>query len=136
MSREQFDQLFQFLVEFAQDQLSKRAEFHPFAAAISSSGKMELVAVYDEGQESQVMIDTLVDGFRLGRNKYLATGICFDSRVVDPSTDEKTDAIAVDLEGPSDQAVTVYVPYADSQGIFAYGDTFGVLAEPRIYIGD
>jgi len=135
MAREQLDAILDTLIRFAQQQLAKRGAFHPFGASVLLSGEINLDAVYEEGQQFQVMIDVLVDGFRSRRHEYSVIGICFDARVIDPNTGEKTDAIAVSLEGVNDDAVTVYLPYSRSRfrGM-KYGEIFATAGERQVFI--
>jgi hypothetical protein len=136
MSREQLDELLNTLIPFAQQQLERHGEFYPFGATMSHAGEVGFLAGYaeDEHPESQPLIDLLVDGLRSKRDQYVATGICFDSRTEDPRTGEKTDAIAIDLEGVGDNPVTVYLPYHRSRlrGT-KYGEIFAAAGERRVF---
>ena len=81
------------------------------------------------------MIDQLVEAFRSRREEYAAVGICFDVRTIDPKTGQKTDAIAVDLEGATDDAVTVYLPYSRSRFRGTkYGELFAAARERRVFV--
>src|SRR5262252_7105294 len=100
--KEEVEQLMNALIPFAQQMLAKRGEFYPYGGAITSAGKITMIGATDgdEHPTSQKLIDTLIEGFRLNAKKgeYRATGLVFDVKVKPPNSDQKTDAIQINLD--------------------------------------
>ena len=72
-----------------------------------------------------------------GRSKsgtYRATAIIFDVRVVPPGSDQKTDAIQIDLDHISELSLTVFLPYKiKHKGEVVYGEMFAQAGEKKIF---
>jgi hypothetical protein len=84
------------------------------------------------------LIDLLIAGLRQRAEAEAtrATGICADTRVQRPGSDEKTDAICVRLERTGGDAVDVYLPYRRGffgrikyDDLFASAGTWGVFPD-------
>jgi hypothetical protein len=130
MSEEDLDLLLNHLIEFAQDQLKKRSEFHPFGAAVEQNGSVALIMGYadDENNTAQEQIDLMVAHARelAAKGEIRAIGICLDMRITLPDTGEKTDAICVQLEHRDGQGGDAFLPYKKGfLGRYTYGETVG-----------
>jgi hypothetical protein len=90
-----------FVLQFAKQMLTTHGEFIPFGAAMRPDGQLVAIGGYDgnEHPQSVDVIALMKDGFIAVSRKgeYKATAIVYDARVKLPSTEEKSDAIAVSL---------------------------------------
>ena len=137
MSREDFNQLLNALIPFAQKMLTQYGQFAPFAGGVGDSGEVELLGGYpQESATAQQIHDALFVGLQQAarEGKYRATGLCADVRVRRGPDDPGSEAISVSLEHSDGTAVDVYLPYQrPSAGGFEYGELFGTAAEARIF---
>lgn len=113
---------------FAEQMLRDHGEFLPFGAQMLPNGEIVSVGA-DDGDEhsrSQNLIDILQAGFKAGAadGELIATALVFDVRVVPPGAQEKTDAIALNLDHRDNYSVTVFFPYAINDGELEIGDAF------------
>jgi len=139
MANPDLEELLNFLVPFAQEQLSKHGEFYPFAASVAQDGQVQPSMAYDgeEQPETQEVIDLLVQGLRgeAAAGRIRASGICLDIRTIPPGSKEKTDAICVRLEHESGEAVHIALPYKKGLlGKYKYGELFATAGDPEIFI--
>lgn len=115
MAHTEIEELLNALLPFARQQLGVQGEFCPFGATISIGGERRLVAAHleDDHPTSQTVIDIMRAGAlkEASAGEIRAFGICFDVRVVPPGKSEKTDAICVQLEHSSGEALSAYLPY-------------------------
>jgi hypothetical protein len=119
------------LLPFAQEQLAKHGEFHPFGASMNAQGEIVAQAadLGDESPHSQDLIDTLAATFRRDAvgGRIRAAGICYDVRVVVPGQARKSDAICVSVEHATGKSADVYVPYKKRLlRSISYGEVFSV----------
>jgi hypothetical protein len=102
-------------IPFGRQMLEKNSEFFPYGGAMSPEGEITFVAGYDGNNRplSGDIIDVLKDGFRKAakQNKYKATGIFFDAKVLPPGKKEKTDALAIALDHQDNYSIMVFIPY-------------------------
>jgi len=113
---------------FAEQMLRDHGEFLPFGAQMLPDGEIVSVGV-DDGEDhsrSQNLIDALQVAFKAGAadGELVATALVYDVRVVPPGAREKTDAIALNLDHRENYSVTVFFPYALSEGEPEIGDAF------------
>jgi hypothetical protein len=115
-------------VPFAEKLLEQHHEFFPYGMALKLDGKVTSVASYD-GREQPPSPDVirllkkgLSESARAG--EYKATAIVYDVRVQLPSSQEKSDAIAVQLDHRDHYSVVVYLPYRLESGKVAIGEPF------------
>lgn len=108
--------------------LQKNGEFFPVGAVLRANGEIRDVAAYD-GREQPPSADIIrllkqafVEGARSG--DYVATALLYDVRVSLPSTNEKSDAIAVALDHRDHYSVIVFFPYQLAQGELSFGEVF------------
>lgn len=129
--REDLDELVDFLLSFAEEQLRAHGEFHPFAGKITTRGDLVPVAV-DMGDhelpDPDVVIDALIAALRDDPD-VRATGICFDVTL-----EEGTDAARVDLEHREADPVAVCLPYRRGRlrGL-RFGEIFAAPGPGRIF---
>ena len=138
MPKEEVEELMNAVLPFAQKMLTEHGEFHPYGGAINSKREIVWVAVHDgdEHPPSERIIDLLVDACRAEAKAgtYRATAIIFDVRVVPPGSDQKTDAIQIDLDHISELSLTVFLPYKiKHKGEVVYGEMFAQAGEKKVF---
>lgn len=108
------------VVPLAQDLLGKNGEFFPFAAALGLTGEAILISGHDgrEQPPSKDLIGLLESGLRQGASagEYIATALVYDVRVTSQAPTDLTDAIVAELEHRDGYAVTIFYPYALTNG--------------------
>ncbi len=136
--RDDLDALLNFLLTFAQQQLTKRGEFLPFGNTMAVTGEIAATAGYtgSEHPPSQEVIDLMIEGMQqqAAAGEIRATGLCFDSRI-QLQDGTPTDAITVDLEHRDGDTVRVFLPY--SKGRFTglrFGDLSAGPGERRVFL--
>ena len=122
------EELMNDMLPFGQEMLEKYGEFLPFGAATKTNGEIVSVAggVGIENAKSQDVINVLKEAFQeaAAQKKYKATAIFYDVRTVEPSSGEKTDAIAVALDHVDSFSITVFLPYELVGTRVVFGETF------------
>jgi hypothetical protein len=109
----------------------------PFGGAMRTDGQVVSIAGYHENEQSQptnaiaLMKDRFVEAAR--RVGYKATAIVDDVRVELPSTEEKSDAIAVSLNHRDNYSVVVLCPYKIDGGELILGTVFAQGGEADIF---
>jgi hypothetical protein len=95
------ESLMDYVLPFAERTLLKHGAFFPFGGALTANGEIAGVGVYDgrEQPPSNDVILLLKQAFLQGAKsgEYKATALVYDVRVTLPSSDNKSDAIAVSL---------------------------------------
>ena len=122
------EELMNDMLPFGQEMLEKYGEFIPYGAATKTDGEIVSVAggVGIEHPKSQEVINVLKEAFQeaAAQKKYKATAIFYDVSTVQPSSGEKTDAIAVALDHVDNFSVTVFLPYELVDSRVVFGETF------------
>jgi len=125
------------VLPFAEQMLTTHGEFIPFGGAMRSDGQLVSIAGYD-GKEHPESVDVialmkveLVAAARKG--EYKATAVVYDVRVKLPSTEEKSDAIAVSLNHRGNYSVIVLFPYKLDAGKLILGTAFAQKGEADIF---
>ena len=129
--REDLDELVDFLLSFAEEQLRAHGEFHPFAGKINARGDVVPVAMDmgDDGlPDASAVIDELAAALRADPD-VRATGICFDVSLEDGS-----DAARVDLEHRDAEPLAVCLPYSRKRlrGL-QFGEIFAAPGPVRVF---
>lgn len=114
---------------FVEDLLKKYGEFFPLASAIQTNDSIATVGTYDgeDKPKSDEVIESLKDGLKKGaqNGEYKVIAIFYDVKVIDPNTNQKTDAIAVLVEDKNETTShTLFYPYkliADNEILFSIG---------------
>jgi hypothetical protein len=139
MAHEDLNQLLHALVQMAQHLLPKQGEFLPFAATISSDGKVDYAGAYtgEEFPGAQPLLEMLRAVLRQSAadQTIRAAGICYDGLTIPPGQSEKTDSICCSLEHRNGESVSVFVPYRkDRAGQFIYGEIFASHRTPEFFL--
>ena len=108
------------VLPFAEQMLRSHGEFLPFGGAMRPDGELVSVAGYDgdEHPRSSDVIRLIKDGFveAARQGQFKATALVYDLRIKLPSTDHKSDAIAVSLNHRDDYSIVVIFPYKIDNG--------------------
>lgn len=125
------------VLPFAEQMLTTHGEFHPFGGAMRPDGQLVSIAGYDGNQRPRpIDVVTLMKGafVAAARNgEYKATAIVYDVKVKLPSTEEKSDAIAVSLNHQESYSVIVLFPYKIDSGKLILGTAFAQEGEADIF---
>ncbi len=113
--KEECEELLNFLLSFAENQLKQRGEFYPFGAVMLESGKITATAFYDTDNEfpdSAEVIEIITETHKekAAKGEIKASGICWDAKISLENND-KTDAIIISLEHQEHYSVVVGQPY-------------------------
>ncbi|MBB5207869.1 hypothetical protein [Chiayiivirga flava] len=124
-------------VPFAEKMLAEHGEFFPYGQVLSPDGSIVAVAAStgSERPKSQTIIDLLKQGFAKGAKygTYRATALVYDAKVSIPSSGEKSDAIAVELDHVERYSVVVYLPYSLHNGQITYGEVFAQRGSGKVF---
>lgn len=110
-TQDDFDQLVNTVLPFAQRWLSKHGEFFPFGAVVTLDGESRVTSAYwgDEQPPSTDVLKTLYAGARGERGTLRAVAFVADVRTTDG------DAILIELEASENSSIRVVVPYKRSR---------------------
>ena len=113
--KEECEELLNFLLSFAENQLKKRGEFYPFGAVMLESGEITATAFYDaenEFPDSTEVIGILTETHRekAEKGEIKASGICWDAKISLENSD-MTDAIVISMEHRESYSAVVGQPY-------------------------
>jgi hypothetical protein len=127
MMQNSFTQQFNFLTDFAKQQLQKYSEFYPFGSVVEANGELHGLAVQVDSDHptSKVLLDEYDKVIpSLIKNKSIAAAaVCLDAAT---GLNRDTDAIVLEIENAAGEAATVFVSYKrTAKGVVEYG-------EPRI----
>ncbi|MEJ7611858.1 MAG: hypothetical protein WKF88_11835 [Ferruginibacter sp.] len=134
-----FERLLDATFPFVEDLLKKHGEFFPLASAIEKNDSIASVGTYDENEHplSNKVIADLKIALREGAKKgdYKAIAIFYDVSVIEPSTNQKTDAIAVFVENKKDPtAYKLFFPYTlDKDRVLRFGESWKNISEKEIF---
>lgn len=139
-AKDDCEELMQSLLPVAEKLLREFGEFYPFGGGMRPSGEIVQVSTYD-GNEHPASVDKISDLKKVfvdaARNaEYKATGIVYDVRVFDPSTGEKSDAVACAVDHRDQYSVVVYLPYRIDAGELHFGTTFAQAGKADIFLGE
>jgi hypothetical protein len=111
-AQQDLDGLLDAALGFAQQQLDRRGEFFPYAAAIGTDGAAEMIAArpdpHDEHPRSADVIEACVAALVSQRDHIRAGAVVADVHLPELGGD----AIRVELEHSDGHALTVVLPYA------------------------
>jgi hypothetical protein len=125
------------VLPFAEQMLTTHGAFIPFGGAMRPDGQLVSIAGYDGNKHLQpidvmtLMKDAFIAAARNG--EYKATAVVYDVRVKLPSTEEKSDAIAVSLNHRESYSVIVLFPYKIDTGKLILGTAFAQEGEADIF---
>ena len=125
------------LLPVAEEMLTSHGEFFPFGGAMRADGQLVSIAGYKADERPQpIDVITLMKGTFVAaarKGEYRATAIVYDVRVKLPSTEEKSDAVAVSLNHRDDYSVVVFFPYKVESGKLTVGTVFAQAGEADIF---
>jgi len=124
--REEIEALLNFLLPFAEEQLTKNGEFFPYAAVVEADGDLAAVST-DPGEEDPDVGDLLLSlrahlAEQAAGGSIRASGIAADVTLTDPDSGEVTDAVQVELDHAEGDAVDIYVPYESAGDGVKFGE--------------
>jgi hypothetical protein len=124
--REEIEALLNFLLPFAEDQLTKNGEFYPYAAVVDEHGDLNAVSA-DAGGDQPDVSELLVTlharlAEQAAEGSIRACGIAADVTLTDPDSGESTDAVQLELDHAEADAVDVYVPYESGGSGVKFGE--------------
>jgi hypothetical protein len=136
--RDEMDTLLDALLPFAQQMIEKHGEFYPYAAALDTSGEIQMVAGYagEEHPDSSDLIELLYEGLtqQSSAGEIRAAGVCADVRVTPPNSRDMTDAIRVSIEHASSDPIDVFMPYVRRKRRSPqYGELFAQAGTARLF---
>ena len=136
--KEELDELMSDILPFAKKMLSEHGEFFPYGGAITSRGEIIHIGTSDgeEHPPSQKLVDVLIESFQAQAKAgaYRATAIVFDVRVKPPSSEQKTDAVQINLDHVDGLSVECFLPYQiKGKGEVVYGEMFAQKGHPKIF---
>lgn len=132
-AQDDLDGLLEPALGFAQEQLAKHGKFHPYAVAVDTAGRREMVAA-DLGREPSSpadVITALIEALSARRDDFRAVAIIADTTAPAPNDG----AIRVTLEHREGTALAVHLPYV-RRGVrrtIAYGELSAVVAFAHIW---
>ena len=138
MPKEEVEELMNAVLPFAKKMLSEHGEFYPYGGAVNSNGEIihMMSGDGDEHPPSQKLIDLLIESSRAQAKagEYRATAIVFDVRVKPPNSDQKTDAIQINLDHADGLSIAVFLPYqVKGKGEVVYGEMFAQQGDAKIF---
>ena len=93
--------------------LNKKEQVFPFTVNIQTNSIEPIIAMYGEHKGKTLdyvkKIRTQIKS-EIHNKNILASCLCYDVTVNDPRADNKTDAIAFELDS-QDESINIYVPY-------------------------
>ena len=120
---DEIQELLNFLLPYAERMLKAHGEFYPYAAALNADGELNAVdADLDSNGNPDVgeLLLALHEGLRqrAAEGAIRASAIAADVTLTDPDSGETTDAVQVELDHESADAVDIFVPYeTEAEGI-------------------
>jgi len=126
------DQLFNAVLPFAEQTLSRYGELLPFGAAVSTDGQVILLGAdpgLGEHPPSAAVLDTLYDGARASADRQRAVAFVADVRA------DGGDAIQVELEHREGASLVLVVPYSRRRlrRTITFGETRGRPGPARVW---
>jgi hypothetical protein len=136
--KEEIEQLLNFLLPVAEEQLSKDGEFYPYAAMLLADGALKSVTTA-AGEEPEVP-DLLVAlheelRSRAAQGSIRASGIAADVTLTDPDSGETTDAVQLELDHADADAVDIYVPYETAGSEVKFGELVSAQGRQPVFTG-
>jgi len=113
-AKDEIEELLNFLLPVAEEELSKAGEFYPYAAMVAADGELKAVSAA-AGEEPEVadLLVALHEELRVqaADGSIRASGIAADVTLTDPDSGETTDAVQLELDHAEGDPVDIYVPY-------------------------
>lgn len=127
--QEECQKLFDSVFPFAKQMLTEHGEFFPYGEVMRQNNEIVSIgAKIEDGDQSSSseLIALLKSSFIKAGNakEYKATAIIYDVIVNLPMINEKSDAIAVDLDHEKGYSVIVFISYTVNEDTFEFGEIF------------
>ena len=124
-AEQEIEELLNFLLPVAEEELSRAGEFYPYAAMVAVDGELKSVTART-GDEPEVgdLLVALHEELRAqaADGSIRASGIAADVTLTDPDSGETTDAVQVELDHADGDPVDIYVPYETEPTGVKFGD--------------
>jgi hypothetical protein len=137
--KEDCEEVMNAVLPLAQKMLSKSGEFYPYGGYMKPDGEIAIVGAKDgetDHPKSQDLLNMLHESLSAtaAKCKIKATAIIFDVRVNLPGSQEKSDAIQINLEHTDGYSAEVFLPYQKRpDGRVTYGDMFAQVGGHDIF---
>ncbi len=135
--QEETEAVLNVLMPLAKEALTRYGAFVPFAAVMRTDGSLAPMRAESGGaQAQQQVLEALAEALRTGaaQKAYRATGLALLIRTTVPGSEEKTDAVAVQLEHADSDSVVVVYPYRRlPQGEVSFGPPFARQVEGGVF---
>lgn len=133
-AQQDLDQLLGAVLGFAQQQLSDRGEFYPYAAAIDDTGQAEMIAARPDSIDDYPIAADVIRSCRaalVSQRDYIRAGAI----IAAVRLAEGGDAVQVALEHAEGQALTVLLPYTKNRRKkVEYGQIEALVGKRQIWI--
>jgi hypothetical protein len=139
-SADEFESLINETFPFIEGLLKTHGEFFPMANALDKNNKIVQIGAYDGNEKplSQSVIDDLKSGLRDGAQKgeYKSIAIFYDVKVVNPNTNQKTDAVEVFVESDRENtAFKLFYPYSlTKEGVLTFSESWKNATVKEIFV--
>ena len=135
-AKHEIEQLLNFLLPVAEEELSREGEFYPCAAMVAADGELKSVtAPAGEDPEVGELLVALHEELRAqaASGSIRASGIAADVTLTDPDSGETTDAVQLELDHADGDPVDIYVPYETSGSEVKFGELVSAAGREPIF---
>jgi hypothetical protein len=135
--KEEIEQLLNYLLPVAEEQLNKDGEFLPYAAMLDTEGEVKSVSASPGPEDVADVLLALHTELReqAAGGAIVASGIAADVTLTDPDSGEVTDAVQLELDHTDTEAVDVYVPYTNAEAGIKFGELVAAAGQAPIFEG-
>ncbi|HBJ83081.1 MAG TPA: hypothetical protein DDZ88_04245 [Verrucomicrobiales bacterium] len=132
------EQLMREFMPLAKQMLVAHGEFYPYGGVMRSDGSIVHLGAKEPGTDhpaSRTLIEILQSHFRerAASNDIMASCLIFDVRIARPGSQDKTDAIQVNLDHQADYSVEVIFPYHLEQGAVTLDAPFAQTGAAQVF---
>lgn len=137
-AKDEIEELLNFLLPVAEEELSKAGEFYPYAAMVAADGELKSVSAA-AGEEPGVadLLVALHEELRAqaAHGSIRASGIAADVTLTDPDSGETTDAVQLELDHAEGDPVDIYVPYETVGSEVRFGELVTAAGRQPVFGG-
>jgi len=134
--KQEIEELLNFLLPVAEEELSRAGEFYPYAAMVAVDGELKSVTART-GDEPEVgdLLVALHEELRAqaADGSIRASGIAADVTLTDPDSGETTDAVQLELDHADGDPVDIYVPYETEGREVKFGELVSAAGREPIF---
>jgi hypothetical protein len=133
--KEEIEQLLNFLLPVAEEQLNRDGAFLPYAAMLDTDGEVKSVSAESRPEDVGDLLLALHTELReqAAEGAIRASGIAADVTLTDPDSGEVTDAVQLELDHAETEAVDVYVPYTNGEAGINFGELVAAAGQAPIF---